>query len=140
MKTVKLITCEDSFQAHLVQGTLENEGIASVLHNENFSSVMRGYGRDIAGVDVLVYEDEYAHAFSLLEQNGMIAEQLKYCPHCGSDRIKFVLKKGRKWRALLAAVVSALSAAPPGTKHGEYVCDECGTCFEQPVAKGKVEV
>ena len=43
MKTVKLITCDDAFQAHVIQGALKNEGIASVLHNENMSSVMRGY-------------------------------------------------------------------------------------------------
>lgn len=42
MKTVKLITCDDAFQAHVIQGALKNEGIASVLHNENMSSVMRG--------------------------------------------------------------------------------------------------
>lgn len=35
MKTVKLITCDDAFQAHVIQGALENEGIASVLHNES---------------------------------------------------------------------------------------------------------
>mgnify|MGYP000823650836 CR=1 FL=1 len=59
MKTVKLITCDDAFQAHVIQGALENEGIASVLHNENMSSVMRGYVRDVTGVDIFVYEDEY---------------------------------------------------------------------------------
>lgn len=50
MKTVKLITCDDAFQAHVIQGALKNEGIASVLHNENMSSVMRGYVRDVTGV------------------------------------------------------------------------------------------
>lgn len=34
MKTVRLITCDGAFQARLIQGALENEGIASVLHNE----------------------------------------------------------------------------------------------------------
>ena len=55
MKTVKLITCDDAFQAHVIQGALKNEGIASVLHNENMSSVMRGYVRDVTGVDIFVY-------------------------------------------------------------------------------------
>ena len=85
MKTVKLITCDDAFQAHVIQGALENEGIASVLHNENMSSVMRGYVRDVTGVDIFVYEDEYDNALRLLERNQMIPEQLRYCPHCGSD-------------------------------------------------------
>ena len=93
MKTIKLFTCDDAFQAHVIQGALENEGIVSVLHNENMSNVMRGYGSEIAGVDVLVYEEDYDKALLLLEQNRMIPEQSRYCPHCGSDEIKFVLKK-----------------------------------------------
>ena len=39
MKTVKLITCNDAAQAHIIQGALENEGIESILHNENFSTL-----------------------------------------------------------------------------------------------------
>lgn len=31
MKTVKLITCNDAMEAHILQGALENEGIESVL-------------------------------------------------------------------------------------------------------------
>ena len=42
MRTVRLTTCDDAFQAHVIQGALENEGIASVLHNENTSNVLRG--------------------------------------------------------------------------------------------------
>ena len=77
MKTVKLITCDDAFQAHVIQGALKNEGIASVLHNENMSSVMRGYVRDVTGVDIFVYEDEYDNALRLLERNQMIPEDRK---------------------------------------------------------------
>ena len=93
MKTVKLITCNDAAQAHIIQGALENEGISSLLHNENMSTLLRGYINDIAGVDVLVDETDYEAAVRLLEQNEMIPEQLKYCPFCGSSDIKFVLKK-----------------------------------------------
>ncbi len=34
MRTVKLITCNESFQARLIKGALENEGIAVAIHNE----------------------------------------------------------------------------------------------------------
>ena len=36
MKTVRLITCDSSFQARLILGALDNEGIAGILHNENY--------------------------------------------------------------------------------------------------------
>ena len=59
MKTVKLITCNDAIQAHILQGALENEGIDSVLHNENFSNLYRGFVSNIAGVDIFVVEEDY---------------------------------------------------------------------------------
>lgn len=51
MKTVKLMTCNDAAQAHIIQGALENVGIESLLHNENMSTLLRGYVNDIAGVE-----------------------------------------------------------------------------------------
>lgn len=92
MKTVKLITCDDAFQAHIIQGALANEGIDSLLHNENMSTLLRGFVHDISGVDVLVADCDYEAAMQLLRQNQMIPEEQKFCPFCGSDRIKFVLK------------------------------------------------
>ncbi len=137
MKTVRLITCEEPFQARLIQGALENEGIASVLHNENTSNVLRGLTPTITGVDVLVYEDEYDRALALLERNQMIPEQLRYCPQCHSPHIRYVLKKGHRLRAVVAAVLSLLATAPPGTAHWEYVCDDCGARFDRPVGRIK---
>lgn len=52
MKTVRLITCDSSFQARLILGALENEGIAGILHNENSSNILKGYINNI-GVDIL---------------------------------------------------------------------------------------
>lgn len=75
----------------------------------------------------------------LLERNQMIPEQLRYCPHCGSDEIKFVLKKSHRVRAVVAAVIAALSAAPPALSIGSMYAGSGGTHFEKPVAKGTVE-
>ena len=96
MRTVRLITCNDSFQARIIKGTLENEGIAVALHNENTSNVLRGMPVSITGVDILVYEDDYEKAMSILEDNQMIEERLIYCPYCGSKNIKFGLRKNHK--------------------------------------------
>ena len=41
MKTVRLITCDSSFQARLILGALENEGIAGILHNEYSEVIYR---------------------------------------------------------------------------------------------------
>ena len=135
MKTIKLITCNDAVQAHIIQGALANEGIDSLLHNENMSTLLRGYVRDISGVDVLVADCDYEAAVRLLQQNQMIPEEQKFCPFCGSDQIRFVLKKEHRMKAISAAIASMLAGVPPGDNHWEYTCGQCQRTFEVPVAK-----
>lgn len=138
MRTVKLITCNESFQARLIKGALENEGIAVAIHNENTSNVLRGMPVSITGIDLFVYEDDYEKAMSILENNQMIPERLIYCPFCGSKNIKFVLKKKHRLRAIVSTIISMLAAAPPGTEHWEYTCKDCGKTFDKPVGKSSV--
>lgn len=135
MKTVKLITCNDAMKAHILQGALENEGIESVLHNENFSSLYKSYMSNIAGVDIFVVEEDYEKAIRVLKQNQSWPEELTLCPYCGSSDIKFRLKRGKRFRALGAAILSLLAAAPPGDNHWEYTCKQCHKNFGMPVAE-----
>ena len=111
MKTVKLITCNDAMKAHILQGALENEGIESILHNENFSTLYKSCVSSIAGVDILVADDDYEKAVQVLRDNQSWPEELTLCPYCGSSDIKFRLKKGQRLRAVGAAILSMLAAA-----------------------------
>ena len=83
MKTVKLITCNDAMKAHILQGALENEGIESILHNENFSTLYKSCVSSIAGVDILVADEDYEKAVQVLRQNQSWPEELTLCPYCG---------------------------------------------------------
>ena len=66
MKTKRLASFANAFEAHLLKGRLENEGIAAVIHNEsNLYGGMAAIG--CAGVDVFVYEDEYERAKTVME-------------------------------------------------------------------------
>ena len=76
MKTVKLITCNDAMKAHILQGALENEGIESILHNENFSTLYKSCVSSIAGVDILVADDDYEKAVQVLRDNQSWPEEL----------------------------------------------------------------
>lgn len=76
----------------------------------------------IAGVDILVADEDYENAVQVLRHNQSWPEELTLCPYCGSSDIKFVLRKGHKLRAVGAAVLSMLAAAPPGDNHWEYTC------------------
>lgn len=135
MKTVKLITCNDAVQAHILQGALENEGIESILHNENFSTLYKGFVNSIAGVDILVMEEDYEKAVQVLKENQSWPEELVLCPYCGSSEIKFALKKGGRVRAACATVIAMLAGAPPGNNHWHYTCKQCGKTFETPVSE-----
>ena len=53
-----------------------------------------------------------------------LAEEGFHVLLCGAEFTQFGV------RAVVAAVIAALSAAPPGTEHWEYVCRKCGTHFE----------
>ena len=61
---IRLTTCPNVFNASLLKGALENEGIPAMLSNE----IMCGYmGQD---VDVLVKEEDLEAAKKILEQQG----------------------------------------------------------------------
>lgn len=135
MRTIRLITCNDSFQAQIIQGALENEGIASVLHNVHTSDVLRGFDASITGVDILVYEADYERARNLLKENQMLPEELIYCPYCHSLDIQLTIRSNKRLRAFFSAFLSMLAAAPPGTEHWEYVCNQCKKHFDVPTSK-----
>ena len=62
---IRLTTCPNVFNANLLKGALENEGIPAMLSNE----IMCGY-MGTQGVDILVKEEDFEAAKKILEQQG----------------------------------------------------------------------
>ena len=60
---IRLTTCTNEFNANLLKGALENEGVPAMLSNE----IMSGFG-GTPGVDVLVKEEDLEAAKKILEQ------------------------------------------------------------------------
>ena len=60
---IRLTTCTNEFNANLLKGALENEGVPAMLSNE----IMSGY-MGTQGVDVLVKEEDFEAAKKILEQ------------------------------------------------------------------------
>ncbi len=130
MKTVRLTTCIDAMQAHILQGALENEGIVSVLHNENFSSLLPGYANIMgAGVQIFVMECDYEKALVIIEKNE--PQGKKYCPFCGSDDIYIGLGK-RKLTKAFFAFLSAVFAVTMGNIRVTCECRKCKAEFNVP--------
>ena len=59
---IRLTTCTNEFNAQLLKGALESEGIPAMLSNE----IMSGY-IGTQGVDVLVKEENFEAAKKILE-------------------------------------------------------------------------
>ena len=59
---IRLTTCTNEFNATLLKGALENEGIPAMLSNE----IMSGY-MGTPGVDVLVKEEDLEAAKQILD-------------------------------------------------------------------------
>ena len=119
-----VITDSFTIKSFAVNNTSWNPGgIRGELAGKSLNSVFPGIHR----------------ALEILERNEMIPEQLKYCPRCHSDDIRFVLKKRHRLRALFSGIIAALAAAPPGTEHWEFVCRNCGAHFDCPVSRHSKE-
>ncbi|MBQ0046071.1 MAG: DUF2007 domain-containing protein [Prevotellaceae bacterium] len=68
-KTVKLISCENSFKANVIKGRLESEGVSCMLKNENFNFLYGGLlNSSSSGVDVVVLEEDFERAVSILNE------------------------------------------------------------------------
>ncbi len=68
MRTVRLTTCNTSFEAHLLKTALEAKGIPSALHNENMTNLYGGLISAFTGVDIFVYEGDLERAKQIINQ------------------------------------------------------------------------
>ncbi|TVR77133.1 MAG: DUF2007 domain-containing protein [Chitinophagaceae bacterium] len=68
MKIVKLTSCETSFEANLIKGRLENEGIQCFLTNENFNTMMPIFGSiSGGGIHLMIHEQDFERAKSIID-------------------------------------------------------------------------
>ena len=68
MRTVRLITCNTSFGAHVLKNALEAEGIPSALHNENVTNLYGGMISAFSGVDIFVYDKDLERAKQIINK------------------------------------------------------------------------
>ena len=131
-KTVRLMVCDDAVQAHIIQGALENEGIPSILHNENTASVLRGFTTTLTGVDIFVFESDLQRARDMVDANREESEKNSCCPYCKAHDIELVFRSKSWYKAVLATCLSIFCITPPGNNYYEYRCRQCGRRFDIP--------
>ncbi len=70
-KVVRLLTCDNSFEANLIKGRLENEGIESFLTNENITTLMPHLNTLFnSGAQVMIFEKDLERAREILSVDG----------------------------------------------------------------------
>ncbi len=126
MKVVRLMTCETSFEANLIKGRLENEGVDSFLTNENFSTLMPHYNRIFSsGVQVMILEKDLEKASLILSSD---KKEEVICPACSSANIEVSFGKN-KIKKLFFILLSLFAAVPFNNINNVYHCQECKAEF-----------
>ena len=90
MKT--LISADGPFQANVIKGRLESEGIAAEVINEDMGTLFPYSITDDRGIRIIVHEEDYERAMAIITQ--AYASKQK-CPFCGSEntiRIKISVR------------------------------------------------
>jgi hypothetical protein len=67
MKTIKLMNCNDSFEANLIKAKLEDAGIPCFLTNENFSSLYPLFPPAWKEIQVMIREEDLEKAIEILK-------------------------------------------------------------------------
>lgn len=125
-KTIIVARCRDSINAHLIQGHLESEGIASVIHNS-----FRAY--DIGTVDVLVYAKDYDRAYQIIHSTTpeFTTEEL-VCPFCGSTDISLAPRSKNRFINNLMLILALIgSIFIQTTSQKKYKCNHCNSLFDK---------
>jgi hypothetical protein len=70
MKVVRLTLSDTSFEANLIKGRLESEGVPCFLANENITTLLPHFNRMLGGgVQIMVFERDLEKASEILGLN-----------------------------------------------------------------------
>jgi len=100
-KIIRILTCDNLTEAHLVKGRLENEGINCFLTNQNFTNLVPMYNNMMgAGIQIMIEEENYDKAYEILQDKINPKTENLTCPNCGSHNIKLGLGKNKGFKLL----------------------------------------
>ena len=126
MKTVILTSCNNSVEARLLQGNLANEGIESILSNENYTSLYPNMnGAMGSGIQILVDEADAERALKVINAN----DRSVHCISCNSSDVTQQVKKNML-KVVGIMILSLFSSSAFGNVKQKYHCNACGNDFE----------
>ncbi len=126
-KIIRILTCDNLTEAHLVKGRLENEGINCFLTNQNFTNLVPMYNNMMgAGIQIMIEEKNYEKAYEILQDKINPKTENIICPNCGSNNIKLGLGKYKGFK-LLNIFIAIFSFLPLGNLKPKYYCKDCNS-------------
>lgn len=126
MKTVILTSCNNSTEAELIRGNLANEGIASFVSNENYTSLYPNMnGAMGSGIQIFVNEADAERAMKVINGN----DRSVYCTSCNSADVNQIVSKNLLKSATIL-IWSFFTSSPFGNVKAKYHCNTCGADFE----------
>lgn len=126
MKTVILTSCNNSTGAELIRGNLANEGIASFVSNENYTSLYPNMnGAMGSGIQIFVNEADAERAMKVINGN----DRSVYCTSCNSADVNQIVSKNLLKSAAIL-IWSFFTSSPFGNVKAKYHCNACGADFE----------
>jgi hypothetical protein len=128
MKYLKLYTADSYHEANFIKDNLANEGIACILTNENFTTLMPNMNGILgAGIQILVHKDDYDRAKQVLGKKDN--SDIQVCPNCNSSHIEYGLGKKHRIKKLIAIAIALIVVTPARHIRQTYYCKDCKTEF-----------
>jgi len=128
MATTILTTCNNSIEANLIKGMLENNGIHCFLINENFSNLMPNYNGIMgSGVQIVINEFDMDEAIKLISYHEMTDKII--CPNCQSLNTSLGLGTN-KIKKVFMVILSLFFGIPFGNLKSTYYCPDCKAEFK----------
>ncbi len=125
MDIIRLITCDNAVEAHLIKGKLNNEGIDCFITNENTSTLIPYMNNMMgAGVQVMIHKEDYDRARELVKDKLQPDNTDIVCPYCGSHRIGLGLGN-HKCMKLFIIFMALLNRIAMGNLKPMYYCKDC---------------
>lgn len=125
MNIVRLITCNNAVEAHLIKGKLNNEGIECFITNENIATLKPHYNDLLGfGIEIMIKEDDLPRALELIKDKLEPEQKPIVCTYCGSDWLETRINKN-KVQQYFTIIVSMLFARPLRNVNTKYYCKRC---------------
>lgn len=132
---VILAAFDSAWQANLLKGKLEGEGIPAYIFDENTVTLNPLYSIAVGGIKVKVREPDYEAALAIYQEVNSTPhtnanDEVVTCPYCGSTHIQ-AAKGVRSPGAFFSFLISIITFTYPLHNDEVYSCLDCGKTFDK---------